>query len=202
MHPQDSVGYWLTYALRLFSTAFSEVLRTHCVERGKSYVITPPQWGMMAFLYRSEGLTIGSIAQKLGVEGPAVTGIVTRLEQSGLVERVHTREDRRIVTVSLTPEGQDIIRSLEPVVAEFNERLLSKDQRQALLEQLYHLIAAVSTVAPDTGNRFGSPPSLHDQRKAVTFRMHPALDSFGSDHPDTWIPSEGASEARSMKEEP
>jgi hypothetical protein len=44
MQPDDSIGYWLSYAQRCFSSAFSEVLRTHCVEQGKAYEITPSQW--------------------------------------------------------------------------------------------------------------------------------------------------------------
>jgi DNA-binding MarR family transcriptional regulator len=95
------------------------------------------------------------LAQQLGVDAPAITAVVRRLEENGLVERVHDREDRRVVKVYLTAEGQDITRSLDPVVAEFNERLIPHDQRQALLEQLQYLIARVSTVAPDAGDRFG-----------------------------------------------
>lgn len=155
MQPQDTLGYWLYYAHRCVAYAFFEVLRAHCIERGKAYVITPPQWGVMAQLSDNDGQTIGTLAQKLGVEAPATTGTVTRLEQSGLVERVHDREDRRVVNVSLTAEGQDIVHSLQPVVAEFNERILSGDQRQAFLEQLQHIIANVSTGEPGTGDRFG-----------------------------------------------
>jgi DNA-binding MarR family transcriptional regulator len=155
MQPSDTISYWLSYTLRYVGSAFFEVLRAHCVERGKPYVVTPPQWAVLAFVSESGGQTIGTLAQKLGVEAPAITGIVTRLEQSGLVERVHDREDRRVVKVSLTAEGQDIVRSLDPVVAAFNERLLPGDQRQALLEQLQHLIARVSEVMPDMGNRLG-----------------------------------------------
>jgi DNA-binding MarR family transcriptional regulator len=154
MQPQDTIGYWLSYTLRYIASAFFEVLRAHCVERGKAYAITPPQWGMMAILSAHGEQTISMLAQKLSVDAPAITAIVGRLEQSGLVERVHDREDRRVVKVYLTAEGQDIIRSLDPVVAAFNERLLPGDQRQAFFEQLQQLIATVSTIAPGTGDRF------------------------------------------------
>jgi DNA-binding MarR family transcriptional regulator len=154
MQPQDTIGYWLSYALRYVGSAFFEVLEAHCMERGKAYVITPAQWGVMALLSATGEQTIGLLAQQLSVDAPAITAIVRRLEQSGLVERVHDREDRRVVKVSLTAEGQDIIHSLDPVVAAFNEQLLSHDQRQVFLAQLQHLIARISAVAPDTGTRF------------------------------------------------
>jgi DNA-binding MarR family transcriptional regulator len=154
MQPQDTISYWLSYAQRYVGSAFFEVLEAHCVERGKAYVITPPQWGMMALVSVNGEQTVSALAQHLGVDAPAITAFVRRLEQSGLVERVHDREDRRVVKVYLTPEGQDIIRSLDPVVAAFNERIVPRDQWQAFFEQLQQLIATVETVAPGAKSRF------------------------------------------------
>jgi hypothetical protein len=71
MQPDDSIGYWLSYAQRCFSSAFSEVLRTLCVEQGKAYVITPPQWGILSFIAHKQEQTIGALAQRLGVDAPA-----------------------------------------------------------------------------------------------------------------------------------
>src|SRR6266851_10424204 len=155
MQPDDSIGYWLSYAQRCFSSAFSEVLRTHCVEQGKAYVITPPQWGILSFIAHEQEQTIGALAQRLGVDAPAVTNIVQRLEQSGLVERVRDREDQRIVKVSLSEEGQGIMRTLQPVFEAFNEQLLPGPQRQAFLEDLQHFVARVSTLVPESAGRFG-----------------------------------------------
>src|SRR5712691_9732950 len=116
MQSDHSIGYWLSYAQRSFSSAFSEILRARCVEQGKAYVITPAQWGILSFVAREQEQTISALAQRLGVDAPAVTNIVQRLEQNGLVERVRDREDQRIVQVSLSEEGQGIMRSLQLVV--------------------------------------------------------------------------------------
>src|SRR6266849_4398473 len=124
MQPDDSIGYWLSYAQRSFSSAFSEVLRTHCIAEGTAYVITPPQWGILSFIAHEQGETIGVLAQHLGVDAPAVTNIVQRLEQSGLVERVRDREDQRVVKVSLSEEGHSIMSTLQSAVEAFNEQLL------------------------------------------------------------------------------
>lgn len=158
MHPLDTIPYRVSHIHHRVAHAFAEVLRTHCAERGKPYVLTPPQWGMMAVLKTTAGQPIGAIGEKLGIDPAALTGTIKRLEQQGLIERVHDHEDRRVVNVSLTAEGQDILRSLEPEVAAFNERLLPDDQRQALFEQLQHLLARISEVVPGMGNRFDLPP--------------------------------------------
>ena len=128
-------------------------------------MITPPQWGVLALLSHHERQTIGTLAQQLKVDGPAVTNIVKRLEQSGLLERARDRQDERVVNVLLTAEGQDIYRSLDPVVVQFHEQVLPADQRQPLLEHLHHLIAQISTVAPGAGDRFSLLRDLLQQKE-------------------------------------
>jgi DNA-binding MarR family transcriptional regulator len=156
MQPDDSIGYWLSYAQRCFSSAFSEILRRHCVEQGKAYVITPAQWGILSFIAHQQEQTIGALAKPLGVDAPAVTNIVQRLEQSGLVERVRDREDQRVVKVSLSGEGREMMHSLQPVVAAFNEQLLLGEERQEFLEHLRRFIARVSPLVPESAERFGN----------------------------------------------
>ena len=158
---ENYLGYWLFYAQRCVAHAFSEVLAAHCEERGKPYVVTPPQWGVLLQLHETDGLTVGTISQKRGVDAPTITGIVRRLEQSGLVERRHSLEDRRVVRVYLTPEGQDIVASLIHVAKDFQEVMthgFSEEERQDFLVKLQQIIANVSTVAAGAGDRFGLLP--------------------------------------------
>jgi DNA-binding MarR family transcriptional regulator len=157
----SSIGYWLFYTQRCVEYAFSEVLRKHCEERGKPYAITPAQWGLLILLLEKDGLPIGTLSQKRGIDAPTVTGIVKRLEQSGLVERSHNRADRRVVKVSLTAEGRDILQSLLTIVDGWNETLLhgfSQPEREKLLEQFQQIIANISDVGSGTGDRFGLLP--------------------------------------------
>lgn len=162
MHPNNNLGYWLFYSQRSVAYAFSEVLRQCCIEHEKP-VITPPQWGVVALLYETDGLMIGSISQQRGVDAPTITGIVKRLEQNGLLERVHDREDRRVVKVYLTDEGKDIMALLtEPVNAFYQVMTqgFSKEEQNNLLTNLQRIIANVSRIASGTGDRFGLLP--HD----------------------------------------
>jgi DNA-binding MarR family transcriptional regulator len=153
----DSFGYWLFYTQRSVAYAFAEVLKQCCLEHDKKYIITPPQWGVLALLDDMDGLTIGTISQRRRVDAPDITGIVNRLEQNGLVERRHDREDRRVVKVFLTDEGREILNFLIVAAENFEEimlRDLSQDDRHDLLVQLKCLIANVSSVGPNSGERF------------------------------------------------
>jgi len=62
------LSYWLFYAQRCVAYAFAEVMRAHCEERGKPYVITPPQWGALSLLLTQDGLTISTMSQIRGVD--------------------------------------------------------------------------------------------------------------------------------------
>src|SRR5215467_9630423 len=133
------LSYWLFYAERCVTFAYAEVLRAHCEERGKAYVVTPPQWGALSLLLVQDGMTIGTMSQKRGVDAPAATRIITRLEQSGLVERRHDREDRRVVKVYLTDEGRDISRTLVVAVEHFEHSLKRGFAEGELDRLLVHL---------------------------------------------------------------
>jgi DNA-binding MarR family transcriptional regulator len=166
--PIENLGYWLFYAQRCAEHAFGTVLEAWCKEHGKSYVITPAQWGALQLLFEHDGLTIGRIAQVRGVDAPTITGIIKRLELSGLVERRHNREDRRNVKVYLTPEGTSIKESLPQAVGVYYNVLMrgfSEEDQQDFLHKLQQIVANLSTIAPDTGDRFHRLPDRFHHRR-------------------------------------
>ena len=158
---QGRLSYWLFYAQRCIAYAYAEVLRVHCEERGKPYVITPPQWGALSLLLVQDGMTIGTMSQKRGVDAPTATGIITRLEQNGLVERRHNREDRRVVKIYLTDEGRDIANTLVSSVEHFEQSMkrgFSESEMDRFLAQLQQLIVNAAEIGPGLGDRFGLLP--------------------------------------------
>jgi len=52
--------------------------------------------------------TVGTIAERLGLESSTITPLVKRLESAGLVTRARNPEDERQVQVRLTPRGREI----------------------------------------------------------------------------------------------
>ena len=171
----NNIGYWLFYAQRCVAYAFSEIMRTYCDEHDKSYVVTPPQWGVLALLYENDGLTIGMIGQKRGVDPPTVTGIIKRLEQVELVERRHDREDRRVVKVYLTKEGRSITQSLYPVVTAFGDDMLHdfpQEEREQFLLMLQRIIANLSDTESGTGDRFKLLPEHAVRQDFVNELFH------------------------------
>ncbi len=161
IHSEDYLGYWLFYAQRSVAYAFYGALKACCLKHEKPYIVTPPQWGVLSLLSNHDGQTIGALSQQRAVDPATVTGIVKRLEQSSLVERRHDHEDRRIVKVYLTDEGRDIMRFLPDAVIEFSQIMLqgfSEEEKQDMQVKLQKIIANLTAVGPDTGDRFGLLP--------------------------------------------
>ncbi len=67
---------------------------------------------LMTFLEAHGPLPMSRVAELLGSGLPTATGLVSRMEERGLVARAHDTEDRRVVTVSLTEAGAAELREL------------------------------------------------------------------------------------------
>ena len=71
------------------------------------YDSTLPRFDVMAALFRErEGLKMNELSRRLRVSNGNVTGIVERLVDDGLVERVAIEGDRRATLVRLTEAGR------------------------------------------------------------------------------------------------
>jgi DNA-binding MarR family transcriptional regulator len=66
---------------------------------------------MMSEKYQA--VTMSSLAQGMSVPMSTATGIVDRLVKKGLLERGRSEEDRRVVTVSLSESGKEVIEDLK-----------------------------------------------------------------------------------------
>jgi DNA-binding MarR family transcriptional regulator len=88
---------------------------------------------------------IGALAAAEQVSAPAITKTVTGLEAAGLVERVRSATDRRVVVVRATPKGRALLErgraSRVRVVAQLLEGLSEADRRT--LQRAAAIIARV-----------------------------------------------------------
>jgi DNA-binding MarR family transcriptional regulator len=67
---------------------------------------TLPRFDLLAALDRNgEGMTLGDVSRRMMVSNGNVTGLATRLEAEGLIERRLDAEDRRASRLRLTAEG-------------------------------------------------------------------------------------------------
>jgi len=71
---------------------------------------------ILVLLSRRE-MSIGQISERLGIAKPNITPLVDILRDSGLVERIRSQTDRRIVHVHLLPAGAEKLAAIRRDVA-------------------------------------------------------------------------------------
>lgn len=76
--------------------------------------LTASQFGVLETLYHLGDLTQHDLGAKLLKSGGNITLVIDNLEKRGLVERKRCQVDRRLVYVSLTPSGRELIAEVFP----------------------------------------------------------------------------------------
>lgn len=84
---------------------------------------TPAQGGVLFALQKSDGATMGELAQALDLAPSAVSGLVQRMEVLGWVHRRTCLQDARTQRAWLSPEGLAHLPSLRQAVARIQARL-------------------------------------------------------------------------------
>ena len=68
---------------------------------------------VLTVLRTAGSMPVGELAKALDVSVASATGIISRMEQRGLVARSRGADDRRVVSVSIAPGGQAALEQLE-----------------------------------------------------------------------------------------
>ncbi len=111
--------------------------------------LTLPQFHLLAVLKKRGGtLTTGEIGQAMVKASQTITGLVDRLEEPGLVERIFDRRDRRKTWVRMTKEGERRLAEASPIAVELAGELSSALTDEEL-EDLQAKMEKVRSVAMD-----------------------------------------------------
>lgn len=84
-------------------------------EAARAEGLEPQQHQMLLAIEGSDepgGPTVGHLAEHLFIKHHSAVGLLDRLEERGLIERVRGDEDRRQVRVRMTAEGTDKLHRL------------------------------------------------------------------------------------------
>lgn len=73
--------------------------------------LTGSQFFALKLIFMRGKMTVSEMAEEHGVSLSAVTAMVDRLHRLGYVERQRDEADRRVVWLSLTPQGEELVRS-------------------------------------------------------------------------------------------
>jgi DNA-binding MarR family transcriptional regulator len=114
----ESVGYLLS---RVRSTLWNSVTQHTMADLG----ITSTQASIMFMLASGRSLAAADLAREYGIDASAVTRLIDRLEKRGLITRVRSEEDRRVVRLALTDEGRVLVGQIPAIFTKVLDKLLS-----------------------------------------------------------------------------
>jgi DNA-binding MarR family transcriptional regulator len=100
--PSLELDRQLCFALYAAGLAMNKVYRKLLSQLGLTY----PQYLVMLVLWERDRLTVSEIGERLFLDSATLTPLLKRLESAGLVGRLRSAEDERMVVVSLTERGR------------------------------------------------------------------------------------------------
>jgi len=108
--PDDHAAGWEGARDRLRVLFREIVFRTRSVSRRRLglFGLTPTQFLTLQALMMQDGLTVGEVAEEIGISPSTASRTLDQLEKKACVRRATVRRDRRRIRVFLRPKGKKI----------------------------------------------------------------------------------------------
>ena len=104
--------------------------------------ITPQQWGVLSVVAASSSaMTLAAVARKLGVTKQNMTGMIDRLTQLGLIDRLEDASDLRSSRIQLSRRGRNVMEKFAEDYATWLAGLAPARDREQLTLAINRLIA-------------------------------------------------------------
>ncbi|MBO9130408.1 MarR family transcriptional regulator [Bacillus sp. 165] len=88
--------------------------------------LTNDQHYMLRYINQAGPCTSSELAEVFQVKKSAITAIITRLWEKGLVQRTRDENDRRIVYLTLTDKGKEMYVKTEERIQKLVEKIIKK----------------------------------------------------------------------------
>ncbi|MEY3639138.1 MAG: hypothetical protein RIR68_2271 [Pseudomonadota bacterium] len=126
-----------------------EAVMTHTRPSLREHGLSDQQWRVLRVLgehanstEEAEGVETGRVAREAFLLGPSLTGVLTRMERDGLIERSRCSQDARRTVVRATKLGLSKVAKLSEAI-EAHYAWMESELGKQKLAQLYQLLDAV-----------------------------------------------------------
>jgi DNA-binding MarR family transcriptional regulator len=107
--------------------------------------LTYPQYLVMLVLWEEERVTVGRLGERLQLDSGTLSPLLKRLEGNGYVRRERSRDDERLVDVTLTPAGRRLEDRAQCIPEELGSATGMTEQEAAdLRDAVRHLTDALN----------------------------------------------------------
>ena len=151
-------GFLLRRAHQISAAVFEDACR--------DVALTPAQFGVLTVLQAHPGIGQSSLARALGFDKVTVLRVLRGLEARGIVARGPADASRRNVSVTLTADGQALLRQAQRPAEKAYKRLMAPLDKQQQ-EQLIALLQLLTGELEDEARAAFVPPRLPATRQAA-----------------------------------
>ena len=135
-----ALPYDVLATVRLFNQAYNEYQKNGALVL-KSLQLTASQVNVLfALSYVQHPMTLTEISPFLPIETASVSLVIDKLQKYKLVQRRHSRTDRRNIFISLTPAGKEMVNIYWPpvfnLVTDMFYKNLTDEERQQFMNIL------------------------------------------------------------------
>lgn len=109
--------------------------------------LTEQQWRILRVLTERVKMQPNEICETCQILSPSMAGILKRLEETGLIKRATVPNDKRRISVSLTPKGQKLITEMAPLVHQQYE-FLEEAYGKTRIVELYQVLDGFMSTEP------------------------------------------------------
>ncbi|MCM3764271.1 MarR family winged helix-turn-helix transcriptional regulator [Neobacillus niacini] len=88
--------------------------------------LTNDQHYVLSYIRKASGCTSTELADAFDVNKSAITAIISRMADRGLIERTRDVNDRRVVYLTLTGAGEELFRACQEKVHQLVESIITK----------------------------------------------------------------------------
>jgi DNA-binding MarR family transcriptional regulator len=119
-------------------------IREGSVELWINMNLTIPQMKCLCYISRHGRINLSGLAAGIHVTPANVTGIIDRLVEQGLVDRIADNADRRVLWLSVTEKGEAMLSNLREGKAGRMRELLEtlSDKELSVVSEAFDILAA------------------------------------------------------------
>ncbi|MBO7525647.1 MAG: MarR family transcriptional regulator [Clostridia bacterium] len=103
--------------------------------------LTYTQYLVFLVLWEKDGITVGEICEKLILDNGTLSPLLKKMEKDGFLKKARSKEDDRVVIISLTEKGREMQQKAKDVPKSVAGCInLSQEKSQTLYTLLYELL--------------------------------------------------------------
>ena len=103
--------------------------------------LTYTQYLVFLVLWEKDEISVTEIGEKLMLDNGTLSPLLKKMEQAGYIKRKRSREDERVVEITLTEEGKALQEKAKDVPAQVSDCIdLPPEKAQTLYALLYELL--------------------------------------------------------------